>query len=221
MQILFHILMSILVIIVSVPKFFETYWKHKNVIEFFIVFIFVLLLINLFTWGIHVIVGKVFKCSEKTTLCKWFGDTNLSPSVYDVLSDIKMVNHGSLPKNYMLVKQKIKKHFPTNNELKGFKSYMETRTESSNYAAIFNSIQTILIAIIIPAIITTVNFSSVSSTKHLISIGVFIVFWLALLNAIDFMGKEFDKSKVMLRLVKECIEEIEKYKDANQKTESY
>ena len=221
MQKLLHILMSILVIIVSVPKFLEMYWKHENVMELFIVIIFALFLINLFIWGIHVIVGNVFKCSEKTTLCKWFGDTNISSSFYDVLSDIKTVNQVSFHENYMFIKQMIKKHFPTNNELIGFKSYMETRTEISKYTAIFNSTQTILIAIIIPAIITTVNFSSVSSIKHLISIGVFIVCWLVLLNSIYFMGKEFDKSKVMLRIVKECMEEISTYNNANQKNGSY
>ena len=33
------------------------------------------------------------------------------------------------------------------------------------------------------------------------------MFWIILLNAIDFIGKELDKIKVLLKLVNECIDE--------------
>ena len=102
----------------------------------------------------------------------------------------------------------MKEHFPTNNELKSLKFYLETRNESSKFNAIFNSTQTILIAIIIPSILTMVNFSHKHSTIFISAI-IFASCFFSLISIIESTGKETDQRKVMLRLVNDCIEELE------------
>lgn len=126
------------------------------------------------------LIGKTSKWHETRrkknySLLTWLGDTDKSLDLFDNLSNLKTFNPQYFYINYMMVKNKIKEHFPTNNELKGFKFYIETRNESSKFNAIFNSTQTILIAIIIPSILTMVNFSLKNSTIFISTIA-FVAF---------------------------------------------
>ncbi|MGW6252105.1 hypothetical protein ACWF5S_12885 [Peribacillus butanolivorans] len=195
----------------SVLNFLLTNSQNESIVELIRPLIMVLLLINLLIWIAGFAQRKIDNWLEKRrkknySLLTWLGDTSVYIDLFDDLSNIKTFNHEDFYKNYMMVKNKIKDYFPTNNELKGLKFYLETRNESSKFNAIFNSTQTILIAIIIPSILTMVNFSLKNSTIFLSTIA-FVAFWFLLLRAIDSMGKETDKMKVMLRLVNECIEE--------------
>lgn len=215
MQKLQHIVLSVLVILISVLKFFRIYSKNKNILTFVIEVICFLLIINLLIWITHIVIDKVYKWYQKKkqknySLFTWLGDTDVFVSLYDELSNIKSFNQDNFHDNYITVKQKIKEHFTTINDLKAFRTYLEIKTDSSKYIAIFNSTQTIIIAVITTAIITLVNFVNTSSDTLLIILMVISVFWILLLNSINFMGREIDKMKVLLRLVNECIDEENK-----------
>ncbi|MFE4077030.1 hypothetical protein [Peribacillus sp. YIM B13477] len=206
-----YIGINLLMIVMSILNFLLTKSQNESIVELIRPLIMVLLLINLLIWIAGFAQRKIDNWLEKRrqknySLLTWLGDTNVSLDLFDDLSNIKTFNHEDFYKNYMMVKNKIKEYFPTNNQLKGLKFYLETRNESSKFNAIFKSTQTILIAIIIPSILTMINFSLKNSTIFLSTI-TFVAFWFLLLRAIDSMGKETDKMKVMLRLVNGCIEE--------------
>lgn len=209
-----HILLSLLVVILWVIQIINVGLPKENRLEIIIVLCVALLVINIFIGLINLIADKIMdwhdkRRQKKYSLLTWIGDTNVNLKLYKELDEIKNFNHDNFHENYHLVKSKIKEHFPTKDNLLAFRLYIETRNGSTKFSALFSSTQTILIAIIIPAVLTAVNFASISSTQHLISIIVFLVFWILLLKAIDFMGKEFDKTKVMLRLINECIDDFD------------
>jgi ABC-type multidrug transport system fused ATPase/permease subunit len=208
MQKLAHILMSLLTVVATIVNRKPT----ENLLTITTTIIALLVIVNVFVWIIHLVVEKVSLWFEKKrqktySLLTWLGETNVALDLYDDLSSIKTFNPEKFFNNYELTKQKIKERFTTINELKAFKHYLEIKTTSQKFTALFSSTQSILVAIIIPSVITTVNFTVTNSKTILINTIVFYVFWIILLNAIDFIGKELDKIKVLLKLVNECIDE--------------
>jgi ABC-type multidrug transport system fused ATPase/permease subunit len=208
MQKFAHIMMSLLTVVVAIVNRKPT----ENLLTIITTIITLLVIVNVFVWIIHLVVEKVSLWFEKKrqknySLLTWLGETNVALDLYDDLSAVKTFNPEKFFNNYELTKQKIKQRFSTINELKAFKHYLEIKTTSQKYTALFSSTQSILVAIIIPAIITTVNFTATNSKTVLINTVVFYVFWIILLNAIDFIGKELDKIKVLLKLVNECIDD--------------
>jgi hypothetical protein len=214
MQKLLHILISILVVVSSIIKFNIKEISITKVLLLLLQVVIILLIANLFIWLIHFLAEKVFNWFEKRkqrnySLMDWLGDATISLGLYSDLSEIKTFNREKFYENYQTVKDNIKGRYTTINELRSFKYYLELRTDSQKYNAILNSTQTILIAIIIPIVITLTNIKTFNSTASSISAILFLVFWLILLAAIDFITKQIDKTKELLRLVKECIEDHE------------
>jgi len=72
-----------------------------------------------------------------------------------------------------------------------------------------SSTQTIFIAAITSSLITFLNFTNLSGLKMFISYIFFLVFFVGLMNTIDFMSKAIDRDKLLLILVNECIQEKE------------
>lgn len=209
MQKLSHIVISLLVVVVTIVNV----KPRENLLTVTYSIVALLVMVNIVVWLIHFGVEKVSLWFEKRkqknySLLTWLGDTNVTLDLYADLSNIKTFNPENFFNNYEITKQKIKERFTTINELKAFKNYLEIKTTSQKYTALLSSTQSILIAIIIPAVITTVNFTVAANSKTvLINTVVFYVFWIILLNAIDFIGKELDKIKVLLKLVNECIDD--------------
>jgi hypothetical protein len=208
MQKFAHIIMSLLTVVAAIVNRKST----ENLLTITTTIIALLVIVNVFVWSIHMVVEKVSLWFEKKrqknySLLTWLGETNVALDLYDDLSAVKTFNPEKFFNNYELTKQKIKQRFSTINELKAFKHYLEIKTSSQKFTALFSSTQSILVAIIIPSVITTVNFTVTNSKTILINSIVFYVFWIILLNAIDFIGKELDKIKVLLKLVNECIDD--------------
>lgn len=206
-----YIGISLLITVIFILDFLQTNSQKESFLELIGPLVMVLLLFNFLIWIAGIAQRKLDNWLEKRrqknySLFTWLGDTNVPLDLFDDLSNIKTFNHDDFYKNYMMVKNKIKEHYPTKNELKSLKSYIEIRNESSKFNTIFNSTQTILIAIIIPSILTMVNFSQKHSTIFFSTI-IFAGCFFSLISIIESTGKETDQRKVMLRLVNECIEE--------------
>jgi hypothetical protein len=209
-----HIIISLIVIVTYIIKFNFNEISFSNILLLLASIFIILIIANFFVWLIHFIEEKTLNFFEKRkqknySMMDWIGDTNLSLELYNELSDFKTFNHEKFHENYLTIKQKIKTHFTTIEQLKGFKFYLELKTGSQKYISILNSTQTILIAIIIPSVLTVLNLKNITSIGSSINAILFLIFWLILLNAIDFIAKQMDKMKVLLRLVNECIEENE------------
>ncbi|OCA86044.1 hypothetical protein A8F94_14480 [Bacillus sp. FJAT-27225] len=215
MQRLTHIIMSLLFLITFALKYNFNEVKLSNILSILIAVVGFLVFLNMIIWSIYFVIDRFFNWYDKRkqinySMMEWLGDTNVNINLYEELTKIKDFNREAFNHNYQIVKQKIKEQYSTKNDLKGFKNYLELRINSQKYISILNSTQAILIAIIIPTILTFLNFKDISSLASSINVVLFFIFWITLLSAIDFFARQMDLMKVLLRLVTECIEEKSK-----------
>lgn len=205
--------MSLVVVITSILSIDLQKISFKYIIEYIGVVTILLLIINFFTWLLHFLIDKGLNWLEKRkkrrySLSTWLGDTNVSLELYNELESVKSFNPTNFHENYELAKQKILKCYSTVDELRGLKHHLEIQTSSQKYTSIYNSTQTILLGLIIPILLTIFNFKNFTSMSSSYNSVLFLIIWLGLLNIIDFMANQIDKKKVLLRLVNECIDEI-------------
>lgn len=212
MQKILHIVMSLLVIITSIFNINPKEISTMHIIKYVIGVMVLLLIINLLTWLIHFSVDKGLTWFEKKkqsrySLLTWLGDTSILLELYNELESIQSFNPTNFHENYEITKQKIKQYYTTVDDLIGLKHYLELQTGSQKYTALFNTTQTVLLGIIIPTVLALFNLKLFTSMTGSVNAVIFLILWLMLLNAIDFMANQIDKKKVLLRLVNECITE--------------
>lgn len=212
MQKIIHTVMSLLVVAASFLKIKITEINLSSAVKYIMIIVVTLVIVNFLTWLIHFAVEKGLTWFEKRkqknySMLTWLGDTNVYLDLYNDLQNEKTFDRAKFHDNFEFIKQKIRQHYDTVKELRGLKDYLEMQTTSQKYTAIFSTTQTILLGIIVPTVLTIFNFKNFTPSSVSLNAILFLVFWLILLNGIEFMSNQIDKMKVLLRLVKECIDE--------------
>ncbi|WP_053362560.1 hypothetical protein [Bacillus sp. FJAT-27251] len=144
------------------------------------------------------------------SLYDWLSDPNLISSFTTELTTTKRIDSKNFYSNYNLTKQILKNHFKKEEDLRSFKIYLEMITESPRYNAILTASQSIIVAIIVSLLLILFNNNDQLSHLELYSRSIiFIMLWICLLSLITFFSKEIDRNKILLKLVNECILEIQ------------
>ncbi|OAH57774.1 MULTISPECIES: hypothetical protein [Bacillaceae] len=151
------------------------------------------------------------KKKKKYSLFNWLSDPYLTLDFRNELLREMDFDSKNFHENYQKIKEKIKEN-KSLNDLKALKMYMEMKTESPRYNSILSSTQTILIAVLTTALITMYNIDSTNVFERNKSLIFFGGFWAFLLLTIDYISKEIDRNKLLLKLISECVEEEEKRK---------
>lgn len=172
-----------------------------NAIVIIVQFLVTKLLDKLFIW-----IDK--RKMDKYSLYEWSGEP-IWLEFHEQLSSIKEFNPKNLSENYEKIKEEIKKSFNNRKQLNAFKIYLEVKCESTRLNSLLNSTQAIFVALITFSLVTIVNFTELTQMKSIFFIVVFVVVWFGLLMVIDFVSKQIDRNKVLLKLVSECLEEKE------------
>lgn len=204
----------------------DLYINGKNIISIVSPVIVVLIFVNFSIMIIEFLFNKLIKWYEKRTAEKynfyeWLGNPHHPISFYEEFSSKKDFETYNFRENCKIIKEKILQEMIDLNELKGYKIFLELKTQSPRLNSLLSSSQTILIAVIVSTLITFLNFSDIKINKLIVSYMILIIFGVGLLKMIDFMSKAIDRNKLLLILVNECIQEKESLKEKLVEEEEY
>lgn len=176
----------------------------------------IIFILNLIIFVLKYVVDKVsnrilkyldMKKKKNTSLFDWIGEHNDWLLIFKEIDSVKNFDNIDIVKNFDLIKSKIKLQYDTKEKLQYLKIYLQSRVESPKLNTLNTSINSILIPIIILSLSTYVNGFN-NSTPNVIYIFVFMVFWVLLLVVNKYLGDQMNKYKLILKLVEQCIEEI-------------
>lgn len=210
----YYIFFNIFIFITFIWNWNELYSINGDLKTVLINISVIIIILNVFIFMLVILYNKFFnwydkRSKEKYNFYDWMGNPDSPINMYEAFKNKKNFSPKEFNKNCKLIKKKIKEEMVSIDKLNSYKTFLELQISSPRLNAVMNSSQTILIAVITAALVTFLNFFNVKSLSLIISYFVAIVFIIGLFKAIDFFSSEIDRNKLLLVLVKECIEENE------------
>lgn len=210
----YYIFFNIFIFITFIWNWNELYSINGDLKTVLINISVIIIILNVFIFMLVILYNKFFnwydkRSKEKYNFYDWMGNPDSPINMYEAFKNKKNFSPKEFNKNCKLIKKKIKEEMVSIDKLNSYKTFLELQISSPRLNAVMNSSQTILIAVITAALVTFLNFFNVKSFSLIISYFVAIVFIIGLFKAIDFFSSEIDRNKLLLVLVKECIEENE------------
>lgn len=207
-----YILLNILVALTILWNWKELYNLNNGIKEKVLIVVIIFIISNFFLLILNILYNSFFswydkKTKEKYNFYEWIGKPDSPIKLYETYSNKKDFNSHEFEENCELIKDKIKQDLPSLKSLKSYKNFLELQIDSPRLNALMNTSQTITLAIITASLITLLNFLDADIWNLIISYFAFFLFLIGLFKAIDFLSTEMDRNKLLLLLVKECIEE--------------
>jgi hypothetical protein len=205
---------SIYLLLIGSPTLVGLYFKGKSILYILGVLCVALIILNSVIILMNFIIDKVYRwyekrSKEKYNLYEWLGNPHQPISYYTEFSSIINFDPKNFNDNCEIIKKKILSEATNITELKSFKKYLELKTQSPRFASILSSSQSIFISVITSSLITLLNFMDSKGHKLVISYIFLFLFTIGLFKLIDTISKAIDRDKLLLILVKECLEEPE------------
>lgn len=151
---------------------------------------------------------------ENFSLYDWLGKTDIN--IYQKLVAQKGIESKDLVGNYNKIVEIIKDEFTNRDELNKLKLILEVIQESPRTQLVKNSVQTLLLASLTPAVLQIINIflnnEKINEIVFFSSIGIFLLLWILLLSFIEFISKTSDRISFLLKIVENQLKHDSFYK---------